>query len=265
MGGYHIDKTGMVTGEDNLDLEDALRRLGFDTEEREYDEPDTYESGLGELSAWEYPEGPGMVPAQEDRTPVELAIDVPLDGFTPESLSNLTKMVAAKEALLKAALGAEDLPIQVTEDTIRFPWFTLDDPSDAACCTQFVEALCRTAKQKKRVTARDRGLTDNPRYAMRYWLLSLGLTCGEYAGVRKLLLSKLPGNSAFKSGSRPIYTAHCYTRSEKDEMDSVTEFTSFTKAKAHCDMFAAECDGALIAGAHVEDENGKCLYELLCD
>ena len=104
VGGYHIDKTGMVTGEDNLDLEDALRRLGFDTEEREYDEPDTYESGLGELSAWEYPEGPGMVPAQEDRTPVELAIDVPLDGFTPESLSNLTKMVAAKEALLKAAL-----------------------------------------------------------------------------------------------------------------------------------------------------------------
>ena len=70
VGGYHIDKTGMVTGEDNLDLEDALRRLGFDTEEREYDEPDTYESGLGELSAWEYPEGREWYPPRKIGLPL---------------------------------------------------------------------------------------------------------------------------------------------------------------------------------------------------
>lgn len=51
VGDYHIDKNGMVTGKDNLDLEDALFQKGFSAEEREYDESDTYESGLGGLGA----------------------------------------------------------------------------------------------------------------------------------------------------------------------------------------------------------------------
>ncbi|MFT9076232.1 virulence protein [Ethanoligenens sp.] len=51
VGGYHIDKNGTVTGPDNLDLEDALHQQGFDAEERKYDEPDTYESGLGGMGA----------------------------------------------------------------------------------------------------------------------------------------------------------------------------------------------------------------------
>jgi len=51
VGGYHIDKNGMVTGKDNLDLEDALHQKGFDASEREYDEPDSYESGLGGMGA----------------------------------------------------------------------------------------------------------------------------------------------------------------------------------------------------------------------
>lgn len=51
VGDYHIDKNGMVTGKDNLDLEDALFQKGFSAIEREYDEPDTYESGLGDLGA----------------------------------------------------------------------------------------------------------------------------------------------------------------------------------------------------------------------
>jgi len=53
IGGYHIDKTGTLTGPDNLDLEDSLHQAGFDADgdSREYDEPDTYESGLGGMGA----------------------------------------------------------------------------------------------------------------------------------------------------------------------------------------------------------------------
>lgn len=50
-GGYTIDKNGVLSGPDNLDLEDALHRAGFDADDREYDEPDTYESGLGGMGA----------------------------------------------------------------------------------------------------------------------------------------------------------------------------------------------------------------------
>lgn len=53
VGKYHIDKAGVLTGPDNLELEDALHQQGFvaDGESRLYDEPDTYESGLGGLGA----------------------------------------------------------------------------------------------------------------------------------------------------------------------------------------------------------------------
>jgi len=52
VGGYHIDKYGVVTGPDNLDLEAGLNALhGFEPVEREYDNPDTYESGLGGMNA----------------------------------------------------------------------------------------------------------------------------------------------------------------------------------------------------------------------
>lgn len=52
VGGYYIDKNGMVTGPDNLDLEADLQGVhGFEAVEREYDEPDTYENGLGGMGA----------------------------------------------------------------------------------------------------------------------------------------------------------------------------------------------------------------------
>ncbi|GHU48808.1 hypothetical protein FACS1894127_0270 [Clostridia bacterium] len=130
-----------------------------------------------------------------------LTLEFPLEGFTPEAIENLTKMVAAKQAILKAALGTEILEIQQDGDTLKFPWFTLESPGEAAYYVQFVWALCTAAKEKKRITAKERGVVDNPKYAMRCWLLSLGLIGDEYKAARKLLLSKLDGNSAFKSGA----------------------------------------------------------------
>ncbi len=65
VGEYHIDQTGTLTGSDSLDLEDALHQAGYDAdgETREYDEPDTYESGLGGMGALESPEELGALDA----------------------------------------------------------------------------------------------------------------------------------------------------------------------------------------------------------
>lgn len=325
VGGYHIDKNGTVTGMDNLDLEDALHQKGFDAEKREYDEPDTYESGLGgmgaldevpdidqhhpgqyanpnapitdamqsqldEVSAFEElrmdgreelglgrtrredPQGESGMQASDVPAPEILAIEMPLTGFTPEKLENLVRLVNAKAPLLKAALGVNDLPVQQTDEDggkLVFPWFTGDADGDAVqAYSILVERLCAAAKEKQRVTAKEREV-DNPKYAMRCWLLSLGLIGDEYKNTRKLLLSRLDGNSSFKGGSRPTYTVHCYTSpngSEEDAMDCNTfEFTSLVKAKAKCDELAAECESLKYAGAHVEDNHGKYLYEILAD
>jgi hypothetical protein len=132
-----------------------------------------------------------------------LTIEVPLDGFTPEKLDNLAKLVNAKAPLLMAALGADKLPIKQTAETLLFPWFSgnLDAEHTEAYAT-LVSLLCKTAIEKKRVTAKEREVDDNPKYAMRCWLLSLGFIGEEYKTARKILLANLSGNSSFKSGER---------------------------------------------------------------
>ena len=104
---------------------------------------------------------------------------------------------------------------------------------------------------------------------MRCWLLSLGLIGDEYKKARKLLLSRFDGNSSFKDGSRPTYTARLYTYpngSEEDAMGCVTfEFTSLAKAKAKCNEFLTNCESLMFAGAHVENDGGDYLYEILTD
>jgi hypothetical protein len=54
-----------------------------------------------------------------------LVIQMPLDGFSPEKLDNLCKLVASKASLISKALGAEDLPIAHSGETLDFPWFNM--------------------------------------------------------------------------------------------------------------------------------------------
>ena len=132
-----------------------------------------------------------------------LTIEIPLDGFTPEKLENLTKLVNAKAPLLKAALGTDDLTIKQTADTLQFPWFSgnLDGAHTEAYST-LISLLCKTAIEKKRVMAKEKEAVDNPKYAMRCFLLSLGFIGDEYKAARKILLSRLEGNSSWKNGKK---------------------------------------------------------------
>ena len=132
-----------------------------------------------------------------------LTIEIPLDGFTPDKLDNLAKLVNAKAPLLKAALGTVDLTIKQTADTLRFPWFrgTIDAEHTEAYAT-LVSLLCKAAIEKKRVTAKEKDGIDNPKYAMRCFLLSLGFIGDEYKAARKILLSRLEGNSSWKNNKK---------------------------------------------------------------
>jgi len=133
-----------------------------------------------------------------------LIIEMPLTGFTPEKLDNLTKLVGAKAPLLKVALGVDDLPIQQTEETLRFPWFwpeSILTGEEVTAYSTLISLLCKTAKEKKRVTAKEKEVK-NPKFAMRCFLLSLGFIGDEYKVSRKILLSKLEGNSSWKNGKK---------------------------------------------------------------
>ena len=221
VGGYHIDKVGTLTGPDSLDLEDALHQQGFDADgdTRHYDEPDTYESGLG---------GMGAIPVFEDlqmdgreelglgRTRREdfqgengmqasdvpeldedtgLVIEMPRSSFTDTALDNLKRLVESKSNLIQKALGTETLELEITDDTVGFPWFEDGtDPDAVKAYTHFVTALCEMARVQKRVTAKEKE-TDNDKYAFRCFLLRLGFIGDDYKAARKILLRNLTGST----------------------------------------------------------------------
>ena len=88
------------------------------------------------------------------------------------------------------ALSAEELQILLTDSTIQFPWFRGEINSDAAKdYAQLIVSLCETAKRKNRVTA---GViaTDNPRFSLRVFMVSLGMIGPEYV-MKVNMLSKL--------------------------------------------------------------------------
>ena len=66
-----------------------------------------------------------------------LTVEAPLTGFTTTALTNLDRLVAGKSSLIMKAIDAEALPIERTEDTLRFPWFVIGS-SDVE-----VDAYCR--------------------------------------------------------------------------------------------------------------------------
>lgn len=127
---------------------------------------------------------------------MELTVTIP---FTKVNVGNLTSLLEAKGSLIKDALGIKDLRFEMNEDSVSFPWFSKIEPEEAMTYTKFITAICEMTMKQKRITAKPKE-NENEKYAFRCFLLRLGFIGDEYKADRKLLLSKLNGSSAFKSG-----------------------------------------------------------------
>lgn len=124
-----------------------------------------------------------------------LTIEMPADKVNTE---NLQKLLDAKGALIRKALGIDSLAFEIHEDRVSFPWFVDPAPDHALAYTQFIAAICKMSTEQKRITARVREV-DNEKYAFRCFLLRLGFIGNEFKQSRKILLSNLDGSSAFKT------------------------------------------------------------------
>jgi hypothetical protein len=130
-----------------------------------------------------------------------LTIEIPKEGFSETSLLNLQRIVERKGGILKKALGTDNLFIEQTENTIRFPWFSSDaSPVEVKAYTHLVYTLCEMAKTQHRVSLSSKTIV-NEKYSMRCFLLRLGFIGSDYKEERKILLAPLSGNSAFKNGT----------------------------------------------------------------
>jgi len=207
VGDYTIDRNGIVTGEYDEGLFAQLVERGYVSLTAWDDESDADDAPETETEMEEA--------AEPDAETDTISITMPLDGFTPEALDNLSKMVIAKEPLIEKALGVEAIPIRVLENGIEFPWFRAEHANDMMAYAQFISALCATAKEKKRVTAKPQEHFENERFTLRVWLIGLGLVGSEYGHIRKLLTTPLSGNGAWRYGAParkpPMRPRYCPT------------------------------------------------------
>jgi hypothetical protein len=197
---FTIDRNGIVTFDDRADseeIENLLEKLdaaGFHAEP-------VADGGDAVAPAEEVTEA--STEETTDPHGYGLTITLPADSLPSGALVNLTNLLTAKGQLIRKALGVEALPVEVSPDTVSFPWFEGRDldADEVKTYTHFIAALCDMARNQKRITAKEKD-ADNEKYAFRCFLLRLGFIGAEYKDKRKILLRNLSGNSAFKAGVR---------------------------------------------------------------
>ena len=98
-----------------------------------------------------------------------------------------------------------------TKGTIEFRLFQFDAPADgrqnglhAGQLKSYIQlclALSEMAKEVRTASPKPQQ-NENPKYAMRTWLLRLGFIGEEFSTARDFLTKRLSGDAAFRSGSR---------------------------------------------------------------
>ena len=191
VGNYTISKDGILSFDDSSKGEQLIERLcemGFEAEIEEVTDG--------------------------------LCIELPLKDTTEAAIDNLRRMVDSKATLIKKALGADNLDIEVTDERIRFPWFDrIPEPEVVNATAHFIGKMLAAAKNQKRVTAKEKE-TDNEKYAFRCFLLRLGFIGEEFKETRRTLLQNLTGSAAFRSGAKKGFSGEDFdaavVEAEKD-------------------------------------------------
>ncbi|OLN25957.1 virulence-related protein [Desulfosporosinus metallidurans] len=115
----------------------------------------------------------------------------------------MIKLFESKKDLILTAIGVQDGNIEIEEDKVIFPLFAATlDAERIIAYEQFCTLLNQMALKSKTASSK-KTESDNPKFTFRVFLIRLGMIGDEYKMIRKILLERLEGNSAFRSGSKP--------------------------------------------------------------
>ncbi len=231
---FTVTKDGVLEFSDRSDSEEveavleALAAAGFDGVGETVEEPE---------DAQEAPALANTEPQEtEDRDPVELTVTLPIARHTGTTLRNLINLLYTRAPLLNKALGTafrvdasliealRDDACILTLDRLfetvgayedhhgkaadglviepdKLTFSTLPETDDPAVLRTFTtlfammnkQALAQSRIQAKEITG------ENEKYAMRIWLLRLGMNGPEYKDERRILMQNLSGNCAFRT------------------------------------------------------------------
>ena len=228
---FNIDKNGCVSFDDRADTEEieglieTLVNQGFVAQVSDLGCEDAEDAAD---AAQDAPAADAAEPSDdggeaatepdsaEDGGQAGLTVSLPLDGFSADALDRLRKLADCKASLIRKALGADRLDIQTDEEKVSFPWWdTLPEPDETQAYTAFIAALCRMAKESKRVTATEKDV-ESEKYAFRGFLLRLGFIGADSKEHRKLLLKNLSGSAAFPNKEK----ADAFSAAQKAKRDA---------------------------------------------
>ena len=234
IGDFIVTKDGALEFSDRADTEeveavlDALNAAGFEGIGETTEAPE---------QAQETPTEADTEPQEdEDRDTVELTVTLPMARHTGLTLRNLIHLVYTRAGLLNKALGTafsvdeglikalQDDACVLTLDRLfetvegyenqhgkatnglviepdKLTFSTLpetDDPEvlrtfTTLCAMMNKQAIAQQRIQAKAVSA------ENEKYAMRIWLLRLGMNGPEYKKERRILMQRLSGHCAFRT------------------------------------------------------------------
>lgn len=191
------------------------------------------EEFLGQIQAGPIGE---TAPIDRDDSQVEgYKVEMPLADHTQASLRNLVNMLASKQQLLVSAFGltqplldnrmAEDLNQRPIEnlDSFQTVWTELGPqrcfglkldfekqtltmkllkdnpmPDEMAAFHDLAVCMNENARMLKYSSFKP-AQEDNPKFALRTWLLRLGMNGDAFKTTRKVLLARLSGSAAFRT------------------------------------------------------------------
>lgn len=166
-----------------------------------------------------------------------MEVTLPLEGHTGNTLKNLVNMLCSKQHLIMKAFETteplmdetfpEDFSTKETDTLEEFrtalddlgkerisglafdfenETFTIKlatenlDAEKVAAFQDLAAFINQNAKKQKRASFK-RAQDDNPKYALRTWLIRLGMNGPEYKTTRKVLMKNLEGSGAFRKVS----------------------------------------------------------------
>ncbi len=194
---------------------------------------DNFESAEATKEARGEPSEETSIP--EATEPKKIVIELPGSYLDEAELGRVRAIVASKASVLKKALETDDLSIERNEDKICFPWFTdhgIDGETKAYM--QLVSGIAKRAKMLTRVTATE-SVSENDKFTMRLFLVSLNFKGTEYAFARKFLLRNLTGNSSWRTeGAKARHDARKIQ--QEIEAPEVTIEKSFEGGKNYAEL-----------------------------
>ena len=202
---FTVTKEGMLEFTDRSDTEivaqvlDGLAERGFAVISSYYDNGELATETNEDLPIDTATQPDTAAKAESDGID-RFRISMRRDFFDEALFAKLDRLIESKSDLFKMAFQTDDLSYEVTEDRVSFAWFPWAKIADEGIAySTFIDLLTKHLKEQKRVNV-SKTQTENPKFAMRVFLIRIGMVGDEYKQTRKILLRNLEGSSAFRKG-----------------------------------------------------------------